>query len=156
MEATNAKANKEVKHVKWYICGPITGYDIEERRKAFEEVEQLVKKVDANSEVFNPLKNGLPEDASYSDHMMCDLEALVECDLVILMEGWRESRGCLNELKFAERLKMPIIGMCERVNDEVETYVSLYYFEQFKSWELASFWQRYVGLSAATLYKNNE
>ena len=110
--------------MKWYISGPISGYEIEERRKAFEKVEQLVKRVHGTNEVFNPIKNGLPEEASYSDHMMRDLEALVECDIVIVMAGWQHSRGCLNELKFARRLNLQIIGENEVVNDELDKYIT--------------------------------
>ena len=110
--------------VKWYISGPISGYEIEERRKAFEKVEQLVKGVHGTNVVFNPIKNGLPEDAAYSDHMMRDLEALVECDIVIVMAGWQHSRGCLNELKFARRLNLQIIGENEVVNDELDKYIT--------------------------------
>lgn len=111
---------KGEKPAKWYISGPITGYDMAERRKAFEKLEQNIKEFDVSCEVFNPLKNGLPEEATYSDHMMCDLEALVESDIVVVMAGWKHSRGCLNELKFATRLKLPILGENNAVAAELQ------------------------------------
>lgn len=114
---------KDEKTAKWYICGPITGFDMEGRRKAFERAEQLVKELYGDVEIFNPMKNGLPDDAAYSDHMMCDLEHLVECDAVMVMQGWPNSRGCLNELMFARRLNLQIIGENEVVNDELDKYI---------------------------------
>lgn len=115
---------KDAKTAKWYICGPITGFDMEGRRKAFERVEQLVKEMLGDVEIFNPMRNGLPDDAAYSDHMMRDLEALVECDIVIVMAGWQHSRGCLNELKFARRLNLLIIGENEVVREELDKYIT--------------------------------
>ena len=116
--------NVVIKAAKWYICGPITGFDMEGRRKAFERVEQLVKEMLGDVEIFNPMRNGLPDDAAYSDHMIRDLEALVECDIVIVMAGWQHSRGCLNELKFARRLNLQIIGENEVVKEELDKYIT--------------------------------
>ena len=115
---------KDPKTAKWFICGPITGYDVEERRKEFERAVQLIRMGYGNVEIFNPLKNGLPEDASYSDHMMCALEHLVDSDVVMFTPGWEKSRGCLNVLKFARRLNLPLFGLTGGTDASLDHYIA--------------------------------
>ena len=112
------------KPAKWYISGPITGYDMAERRKAFEKLEQNIKEFEASCEVFNPLKNGLPAEATYSDHMMCALEHLVDSDVVMFTPGWEKSRGCLNVLKFARRLNLPVFGLTGSTDAALDHYIA--------------------------------
>ena len=114
---------KDPKTAKWVICGPITGYDVEERRKEFERAVQLIRMGYGNVAIFNPLKNGLPEDASYSDNMMCALEHLVDSDVVMFLPGWEESRGCLNVLKFARRLNLQIFGLTFITEAALDRYI---------------------------------
>lgn len=132
METRNVVIKYE-KTAKWYICGPITGFDMEGRRKAFERAEQLVKEMSGDVEIFNPMRNGLPDDAAYSDHMMCDLEHLVECDAVMVMKGWQNSRGCLIELKFARLLNLAIFGESFAVDGELDKYIRTHPLKRSKS-----------------------
>lgn len=40
--------------------------------------------------------------ASYAEHMGKDIQALLECDVVLMMPGWEDSRGCQCEKATAE------------------------------------------------------
>lgn len=40
--------------------------------------------------------------ASYAEHMGKDIQALLECDVVLMMPGWEQSKGCQCEKATAE------------------------------------------------------
>lgn len=84
---------------KIYISGPITGWPIDMCRVRFEAAEFLLRM--QGFEPVNPMKNGLPEDAPYDEHMKRDLEMLAECDAIYLLNGWERSKGCRIELQEA-------------------------------------------------------
>ncbi len=84
---------------KIYISGPITGWPIDKCRVRFEEAEYRLRL--QGFEPVNPMKNGLPADAPYDEHMKRDLEMLAECDAIYLLNGWERSKGCRIELQEA-------------------------------------------------------
>lgn len=90
---------------KVYISLPITGYDIEERRKYAQAVEDLLTKSFA---VCNPLKNGLPKDASYEEHMKADIKELLKCDAIFMCKGFGGSNGCMLEHEIAQAIGLKI------------------------------------------------
>lgn len=47
---------------KIYISGPISGHNLEERRKAFKEIQEHLEAQGYN--VINPMENGLPAEAT--------------------------------------------------------------------------------------------
>ena len=69
-----------------YISGPISGHDKEERRRAFKEIQLRLEKL--GLEVFNPLENGIPAEATTQRHMHRDLATLTreenpDCDEIV-------------------------------------------------------------------------
>lgn len=78
-----------------YISGPISGYDLEERRAAFHYVQEMFEV--AGYYVFNPMENGLPAEATTAQHMRRDLHELTRedepYDSIYLMEKWNHSAG---------------------------------------------------------------
>lgn len=111
--------NKQ-KILRAYLSGPISGYDMNERRKAFSEAEELIR--EQGVEVVIPLNNGLPDDAEWSDHMLRDLEMLIDCDMMVLLPGWQHSRGCLTEVRFARKMGLLVLGSHEAEQIEYERY----------------------------------
>lgn len=85
--------------MKIYISGPITGTNIETTRARFEAAEVMLRRQGFTP--VNPMKNGLPVDAPYEEHMKRDLELLAECDAIYLMNGWERSKGCRMEFNAA-------------------------------------------------------
>ena len=91
------KTDMEKKRI--YISGPISGHDMEERKKEFSRVKAMLE--GKGYEVFNPMENGLPQSSSTADHMRADIRALLECDEIYMMRRWNHSAGCQTELLVA-------------------------------------------------------
>lgn len=79
-----------------YISGPISGYDIWERKQTFRAVRQTMEA--KGYEVINPMEKDLADDAPYAQHMRMDIPLLASCDVIYFLDGWRRSSGCLCEL----------------------------------------------------------
>lgn len=92
---------------KIYISGPISGHDIEERRKAFKETQEFLET--QGYQVENPMENGLPDEATTNDHMKRDIELLLTCDYIYMMRRWTHSKGCKVEFDVATAIGLPII-----------------------------------------------
>ena len=86
-----------------YISLPITGSDIEERKEYARQIGNAMP-----GEVVNPLKNGVPLDAPYEEHIRKDIENLLRCDSIVMCEGWEQSRGCRLEWHIATMLGLKI------------------------------------------------
>lgn len=92
--------------MKVYISGPISGHDINERRSCFAKTKAVLE--EAGHDVFNPLENGLPENAPTSAHMKTDIKALLDCDCIYMMERWNHSAGCQTEFLVAMACGIPV------------------------------------------------
>jgi hypothetical protein len=90
--------------MKIYISGKITGSPMPDVRQRFEDAEILWSEI--GFEVANPLKNGLSENASYEEHLACDLKMLMVCDAIYMIDGWKHSRGAKIEREFAKQLHL--------------------------------------------------
>lgn len=94
-----------------YISLPISGYDLEERKKYANEAKVLVARLlreDAIAQ-YKQFQNTItpfdvcPEaDKLYSYYMGKDIEALLECDTVYFCKGWQNSDGCMLEFAAAK------------------------------------------------------
>lgn len=84
---------------KIYLSLPISGYDLEERRSYSQIIQRELEK--REYEVFNPLYNGLPKEATTNEHMRKDISKLCECDTIIMCQKWNHSAGCVQEFNVA-------------------------------------------------------
>ena len=82
-----------------YICGPISGHDIEERRAAFAAVERMLR--EEGLEVVNPLTWPFPEYCTHEQYMRVGIALLIGCDYIYLMKGWYGSLGAVTEFLVA-------------------------------------------------------
>lgn len=78
--------------MKIYISLPITGHDIEEVEASCIYASGVIQ-AKGHTPV-SPLDVSPDPDASYAEHMGNDIEALLCCDAVLFLDGWRTSRGC--------------------------------------------------------------
>ena len=96
-----------MKEKKIYLSLPISGLDLEECRTKAQLAEDKL-----SSEgwcVVNPLKNGLPSDAGTHAHMRRDIELLLGCDAIYLMERFTHSAGCLTEFHIATAIGLQVL-----------------------------------------------
>lgn len=99
--------NKEEKKRRIYISGPISGHDLDERRKAFKRAQKRIE--DLGYIAVNPMENGLPDEATTHEHMRRDIELLMTCDYIYMMRRWTHSKGCKVEFDVATSIGMEII-----------------------------------------------
>jgi len=95
-----------------FISGP---YRAETRHQVVQNImraEQIAKKYwKLGYAVICPHKNTSLFDGILPDEVWLegDLEILSRCDVIVMMDTWRESVGATEELKFARDLGMEII-----------------------------------------------
>lgn len=90
---------------KVYISGPIRGKD--DYRKIFFRVEEHL--TDQGYEVVNPITIPHDHEETYKAYMKEDLKALLECDVIYMMWGWKESVGAQFEHKTAQMCGIKIM-----------------------------------------------
>ena len=84
---------------KVYISGAIEHLEIEGRKKAFKEAERIL--LSDGYEPINPFNNGVNVDADWREHMKVDIKNLLDCDYILMLEGWELSKGCKLEFDVA-------------------------------------------------------
>lgn len=89
--------------MKVYISGKITG-DADYKKK-FANAEEMARAV--GFEVFNPA-TVQDEGKPWEWYMKRDIKELMDCDAILLLKGWKESRGARLEAYIASQLKIKI------------------------------------------------
>lgn len=77
--------------MKIYISGKITGLPFPEVEEKFYDAKDLLESLDF--EVINPLENGLTQSHSWNEHMVRDIEMLLDCDAIFMLDNWQTSKG---------------------------------------------------------------
>lgn len=94
--------NKEVRNLKVYISGPVTGN--KEYKEQFGSMSYLLKREGHGAvnpvQIMEPVRRVL----DYKTILNADLELLEGCDAVLFMPGWEDSKGCKKEYDKALRL----------------------------------------------------
>jgi len=92
--------------MKYYLCGPIDSIGHKsDNVAAFEEATKKLRKLGFT--VMSPVElgtDGLP----YLEFIRRDMKQLLECDGLILLPGWPQSRGCKIEVMLAMQLNMKL------------------------------------------------
>ncbi len=105
--------------MKLYIAGPVRGKDPQRCIDAFDAAEaQLIAR---DYEVFNPLtehKHLLKEADKLTVKELKqifreDIEGLFDCDGVVLLEKWEDSKGATGEFWIARACNMPALDLNE-------------------------------------------
>ena len=112
-----------------YIACPYAHSDPAVRQHRFETASRAASKLMQNGvAVFSPLSHSVPiveigqlGERGHDFWMACDLPLLQRCDelLVVGMEGWRESRGVIEEMFKAMLWRKPITLISERDIDQL-------------------------------------
>lgn len=78
--------------MKVYISGPISGLDVKRVEANFAEAERVIR--EAGHTPVSPLNNGVPQGASWEEHMKEDVKLCMDSDSVLMLYDWKRSRGC--------------------------------------------------------------
>lgn len=85
---------------KAYLSLPISGKDTYEIRRTLRKGYDYLRA--QGYQIITPYDASPNANASYAEHMGKDIQALLECDVVLMMPGWEDSRGCQCEKATAE------------------------------------------------------
>ncbi len=88
-----------------YVSGPMSGINGHNFPAFNAAAEQLRA---AGYEVENPADKGVIEGWEWEDYLRYDLVKLLECDEVVALPGWEQSRGAQLEVHVAQSLRMPV------------------------------------------------
>lgn len=89
-----------------YLAGPITGYDLWERKEYFAAKTEELE--DKGYEVVNPF-DCHPLGVPWEEAMRADIRELATCEGIYLTPGWEKSSGVRLELNIAMTLGMEVI-----------------------------------------------
>ncbi|GIZ10004.1 DUF4406 domain-containing protein [Flavobacterium sp. UMI-01] len=92
---------------KIYIAGKVTGLPQEECTMNFDVAQAAIEKI--GYEAVNPLKVVNDWNASWEVAMRKCIAALMECDLILMLDNYTNSPGARIELDLAKRLGIPCI-----------------------------------------------
>lgn len=111
MGINTTNKTKENAITKIYLSGPISK-DPNAKAK-FERVQKQLQKGWHDIEVINPFEVGAELEAegrqvSWEEYMKVDLKAILSADLVLMLTGWRRSRGARLERRIAKAVRIPI------------------------------------------------
>ena len=96
--------------MKIYIAGPMSGLK-DLNYPAFNAEAERLRAL--GHEVLNPAENPVPPCGSWAGYMRMALRQLIECECVVLLPGWIESRGAVIERNLAQALGMGIHAASE-------------------------------------------
>lgn len=85
-----------------YISGKISGLPLDDVKVRFAAAKAFLDEI--GFEAMNPMEKGLPDELSWEQHMVKDIELLFSCDAIYMMDNWTESKGAQIEYDIANRL----------------------------------------------------
>lgn len=105
--------------MKVYISGKISGLPIQEAKERFDNAQALLES--CGLDPVNPMSKEMPENATWEQHMVKDIELLLRCDAIYLMDNWADSRGAQIEYDIADRMKLEFVFESDHIyrNKEV-------------------------------------
>lgn len=93
---------------RFYISGPMSGYP-EHNATQFTSVAKLLR--ERGYDVCNPIEFDESPGLAWSDYLRKDIRALMDCQGVITLPGWQESRGATLEVHIAHALGMTVLPL---------------------------------------------
>jgi hypothetical protein len=88
-----------------YLSGKMTGLP-DFNYPAFNEAAAKLRAL--GLEVCNPAENPAPPCGTWTGYMRMALRQLVDCDCIVLLPGWSDSKGALIERRLAQALGMAV------------------------------------------------
>lgn len=98
--------------MKYYLAGPMTGLP-EHNYPAFEEAAKNLRADGLNVLSPREIDHGETEETRgkypYHVYLKAGIKLLLECDGIIMMEGWADSKGAMFELQVAAACGMEVV-----------------------------------------------
>ncbi len=102
--------NRKTLRPQAYISYPMTGYanyNIEAEKEAFDKLR-------FQYQIFTPSKlkqyiDKTIQNPEYKHYLGNDINALSKCDIMFVLDGWQNSKGCLIEINFCHQTGIPVI-----------------------------------------------
>jgi hypothetical protein len=101
--------------LKLYISGPMTGLP-DYNRPAFHAEAARLRAL--GFEVENPAEVKLEGGATWLQYMRIDLKMLLDCDAIVMLEGWHRSLGANIERRLAVSLGLKVFNAWELISTE--------------------------------------
>lgn len=90
--------------MKVYISGPITGIALPVSIARFNDAELRLQEM--GFDVVNPMDNGVPITAEWSEHIREDIRLMLDCNAIYLLKGWENSKGAALEKHIAGKVRI--------------------------------------------------
>ena len=104
-EMVDACNREHHKYPRLYISGPMTGKP-GLNFPAFIDAARNLR--EQGYEVINPVEINSDPNAKWEDCLKKDIEELKKCDVIVLLDGWHQSKGARVELGVALSREMEI------------------------------------------------
>ena len=102
-----------------YLSGPITGMPNENREAFFSAQLQIFKATNFRISVSNPfLINHETQNPTYKDYLRDAIVAMLECDAIVMLPGWANSRGACIERAVAHACGLKIYPSVDKMLEE--------------------------------------
>ena len=88
--------------MKIYISGPMTGIE-DLNRPAFDRAADILRDMGHEPIIPGDLH---PKNTPYGEALKNALRAMLECDRIVMLSGWGNSRGARLEYQIAEAIEM--------------------------------------------------
>jgi len=95
-----------------YLSGPMTGYE-DLNFPAFNAAARALRLIGYT--VVNPTEFGEEPGKLWEDYMRKDIKALMDCEAIVMLPEWPDSRGVVIERDLAMKLSMPVMSLAEAV-----------------------------------------
>jgi hypothetical protein len=125
-------AENSPKQHKTYISGKTSGIPIEHVQQKFDIAESFL--ISIGMVPINPIKNGLTEKHSKKQHLIKDIQMLLNSNTIFVLDNWIDSKQSRIEIKIAEEYGIPImfesnacknIGKIEKLKDAITHVMGL-------------------------------
>jgi hypothetical protein len=100
--------------MKIYLAGKISGRQLGEAMHHFNSTALLLRA--RGYEVVNPFELHDTYDKEWTEFMRTDIKALCDCDAIVMLYGWHESKGAKLEQHIAQELGMKIFAEDGQMN----------------------------------------
>lgn len=105
------------KKKKVFISGPMSGIK-DYNKPAFDKAEEYLTQ--AGYSVFNPARMHFDDAWNHSEIMRIDLAALAQCDYILMLDKWYNSKGAIHEYHYAHAIGVEFLSMNDIDNTKKE------------------------------------